>query len=187
VIDDARNPDSPICGGWKVGQNRRVLDRDLLLVVIAIRNPSLNLGAIECSGDEPLVEGVLVMIALVANGMEPGDEAGGGRRDPSLELRVAYGRREVRSHLGAERTLLKVGAFPAGTCNLLHEISSVRAIVYISRGEAYIGISSHERVFAYDSRRRINSLGIRIRSANRRNASSLTCHQVMSISNHRKP
>lgn len=102
-------------GRWQVGENRRVLYGDLLLVVIAICDPSLNLGAIERSGDKPLMEGMPVMIALVADGAEPGDEARAGGRDLRLELRFADRRRQVCSHFSAERTLLKVGAVPART------------------------------------------------------------------------
>jgi hypothetical protein len=107
-------------GRGKIGENRRVLYRDLLLVIVTVRYPSLDLGTIERSGDEPSMKGVLIMIALVADGAKPGDEARAGGRDLRLELRVPSRRRQIGSHLSAERTLLKIGTFPA--C-FLHAIS----------------------------------------------------------------
>jgi hypothetical protein len=44
------------------------------LVVVAIRDPSLQLGAIERSRDKPLMKRVLVVVALLANGVQPCDE-----------------------------------------------------------------------------------------------------------------
>src|SRR5579871_4932039 len=79
----------------------------------------------------------------------------------SLGLRYAHGARDVRGNLGAERELLEIGSFVTGA--LFH------------------------RPFPYARRRRITSLGIRIRSASRRKASTLTCHHVMSISNQLRP
>src|SRR5579864_8153003 len=79
----------------------------------------------------------------------------------SLGLGHAHGRRNVCGHLGAERVLLKVRTFVAGA--LFH------------------------RPFPYASRRRITSLGSRIRSASHKKASTLTCHHVMSTSNQLRP
>jgi hypothetical protein len=52
----------------------------LFLVVVAIRHPSLHRGAVECSGDEPPMKRVLVVVTLIADGMKPRDEIGIGRR-----------------------------------------------------------------------------------------------------------
>jgi hypothetical protein len=59
------------------------------------------------------MKGVLVVIALLADGVEPRNEAGAVRCDRGLELRRANRRREVRGYLGAERALVKVGSLPA--------------------------------------------------------------------------
>jgi hypothetical protein len=58
----------------QVGENRRILHRYLLLVVVAIADPSLHRGAIERSRDEPLMEGMSVVITLVADRAQPRDE-----------------------------------------------------------------------------------------------------------------
>jgi hypothetical protein len=50
------------------------------LVVIAIRHPSLHRGAVECSGDELPMKRVLVVVTLLAYGIQPCDEIGIGRR-----------------------------------------------------------------------------------------------------------
>ncbi len=76
VIDDARHPLPPIFGRRQIREDRGVLYRDLFLVVIAILDPGLHLGAVERSGDEPLVERVLVVIALSAYGAQARDEVG---------------------------------------------------------------------------------------------------------------
>jgi hypothetical protein len=50
------------------------------LVVIAIRYPSLHRGAVERSGDKPLMKRVLVVVTRLADGIKPRDEVGIGRR-----------------------------------------------------------------------------------------------------------
>jgi hypothetical protein len=55
----------------QIGEDRRVLYRDLLLVVIAICDPRLDLRSIERAGDEPLMERVFVVVARPSDGMEP--------------------------------------------------------------------------------------------------------------------
>jgi len=55
----------------QVSEDGRVLYRDLLLVVIAVRYPGLDLRAIERAGDESLMERVLVVVARRADGAEP--------------------------------------------------------------------------------------------------------------------
>ena len=61
------------CRG-QVCENRRVLYGNLLLVVIAIGNPSLDRGAVERPGDEPPMKRVLVVVTLIADGIKPRDE-----------------------------------------------------------------------------------------------------------------
>jgi hypothetical protein len=51
----------------------------LLLVVIAIRYPRLDRSAVERSSDEPPVKRVLVVVTLLADGIQPRDEVGIGR------------------------------------------------------------------------------------------------------------
>jgi len=58
----------------QVGEDRRVLYRDLLLVVVAVRDPRLYLRAIERAGDELLMEWVLIVVARLTDGVEPVDE-----------------------------------------------------------------------------------------------------------------
>jgi hypothetical protein len=50
------------------------------LVVIAICYPSLHGGAVKRTCDKPPMKRVLVVIALLADGIKPRDEAGIGRR-----------------------------------------------------------------------------------------------------------
>jgi hypothetical protein len=50
------------------------------LVVVAIRYPSLYCGAVERSSDKPPMKRMLVVVTLLADGIEPRDEAGIGRR-----------------------------------------------------------------------------------------------------------
>jgi hypothetical protein len=57
---------------------------------------------------------MLVMIALLADGIEPGEKAGAGLLYLVLELRIRNRRGEICRHLGAERMLLKIGALPVG-------------------------------------------------------------------------
>jgi hypothetical protein len=51
------------------------------LVVVAVCDPGANRVAVQRSGDEPLVEGMLVVIARLADGMKPLGEVGAGRCD----------------------------------------------------------------------------------------------------------
>jgi hypothetical protein len=75
VIVDARNPFASIRRGWKVREDERVLDRDLFLVVVAVRDPRADLVGGEFARDEPLMEGMLVVVPFRADGMQPIDEA----------------------------------------------------------------------------------------------------------------
>ncbi len=58
------------------------------------------------------MERVLIVVTLRADGNEPGDELRAGRAYRWLEFRFALLRAEISRYLGAERMLLKVGAFP---------------------------------------------------------------------------
>ena len=64
----------------RFAENRRVLHGNLLLVVVAIRDPSLHRGAVERTSDKPPMKRVLVVVTLLADGIKPRDEAGIGRR-----------------------------------------------------------------------------------------------------------
>ncbi len=68
MIDDARDPDAAVRRDGKIGEDRRVFDGDLLLIIVAIRNPRLHLSAVERARNQPLMERMLVVIALLANG-----------------------------------------------------------------------------------------------------------------------
>jgi tRNA G18 (ribose-2'-O)-methylase SpoU len=67
--------------GRKVREDCRVFYRDLLLIVVAIRDPGPHLGTIERTCYEALMEGVLIVIARLADGMKPFDEVVRCRRD----------------------------------------------------------------------------------------------------------
>jgi hypothetical protein len=66
VIDDSRNPRPAVRGGRQVGEDRRVLYRDLLLVVVTVRDPGLHLSTTKPTGYKAPVEGVLIVVALRA-------------------------------------------------------------------------------------------------------------------------
>jgi hypothetical protein len=57
---------------------------------------------------------MLVMIALLADGIEPREKAGADLLYLMLEFRIGNRRGEICRHLGAERMLLKIGALPVG-------------------------------------------------------------------------
>jgi hypothetical protein len=80
----------------QIGEDRRVFYRDLLLVVITIRDPGLNLAAVERSGDEPLMKRVFVMITRLADGMEPVDEVECRRRDVTARVSACESERSGR-------------------------------------------------------------------------------------------
>jgi hypothetical protein len=65
-------------GRGQIRKDRGILHRDLCLIVVAVRDPSTHLRAVKYARDEPLMERVLVVIALIADGMQPLDEAGAG-------------------------------------------------------------------------------------------------------------
>ena len=63
VVDDALDPLAPDLDLGAVRQDRRVLQRDALLVVEAVRDPALQLLARELPGVHAPVEGVQVVVA----------------------------------------------------------------------------------------------------------------------------
>jgi hypothetical protein len=79
MVVNSRDPGATIRRGWKVRENRGVFDRNLLLIIITIRDPGLYLSAIKGPRDQPLMEGMLVVIALLADGIQPGEKARAGR------------------------------------------------------------------------------------------------------------
>jgi hypothetical protein len=95
------------------------------------------LGALQRPGNEPFVEGMLVVVPFAADGVKPGHQAGAFGYDMRLELRIANRRREVGRNLGTERMLLKIGAF-VSCAGLLHAASL----------EFSADSIHHERVFA---------------------------------------
>src|ERR1700731_4896939 len=74
VIDDALAPGDAKRGVFAAGQNRRVLDGNMRLVIVAIQSPSLQLPASELAFVHEQVKWMLVVIALFANGMESRDK-----------------------------------------------------------------------------------------------------------------
>lgn len=87
MIDDPCDPNPAVRRGREISKDRSVLYGDLLLIVVAVCNPGLNGRAIECACDQPLVEGMLVVIALPADGVQPCDEIAG--RDGTPEVRLS--------------------------------------------------------------------------------------------------
>jgi hypothetical protein len=75
----------------QIRQNRRVFDRNLLLVIIPICNPCLDLRAVERAGDEPLMEGMLVVVPLLADRIETRDQAGAVRYEAVNECCLRSG------------------------------------------------------------------------------------------------
>ena len=78
VIGQTRYPGASMGGRGQIRKDRGVLHRDLLLVVVTIGDPGAHLRSVEHAGNEPLVKWVLVVIALIADGVQPFDEAGAG-------------------------------------------------------------------------------------------------------------
>jgi hypothetical protein len=79
-----------MCRRGQIRQNRSILYGDLRLVIIAIRDPCLHGGVVERAGDEPLVEGMPIVVAIPADRAKPRDEAGFVRYNLRLKLRTAY-------------------------------------------------------------------------------------------------
>ncbi len=78
VIEDALAPGEAEGGIFGARENRGVFDGDAALVVVAIERPGLELAAGELAFVHQEMEGVLVVIALFADGVEAGDESGFG-------------------------------------------------------------------------------------------------------------
>src|SRR6185312_13860875 len=93
VVEDPRDPLAADRHLGAVGEDRRVLDRDRALVVVAVRHPALKLLTGELAGVHPHVEGVLVVIALALLAQR-GDELLLGPRDRVL---LQAGRRRRHS------------------------------------------------------------------------------------------
>ena len=79
VVDDALDPLAPDLDLGAVGQDRRVLQRDALLVVEAVGDPALQLLARELAGVHPLMEGMQVVVAR-SLGAQAGDEVARSQR-----------------------------------------------------------------------------------------------------------
>ena len=73
MVDDALDPLAPDLDLVAVGHDRRVLERDALLVVEAVRDPALELLARQLAGVHAPVERVLVVIARALRA-QAGDE-----------------------------------------------------------------------------------------------------------------
>jgi hypothetical protein len=73
VVDDALDPFAPDLDLGAVRQDRRVLERDRLLVVEAVGDPALQLLAREVAGVHAPVKGVEVVVAR-SQGAQAGDE-----------------------------------------------------------------------------------------------------------------
>lgn len=86
MIDDPSDPNAAVRRGREIGEDRSVLYGDLLLIVVAVCNPGLDRGAIERACDQPLVEGMLIVIALPADGVQPCDEIAGRDETPEVKL-----------------------------------------------------------------------------------------------------
>jgi hypothetical protein len=80
VVHDSAYPNAAMRRRRKVGENGGVLDRDLLLVVVAIRDPGLHLRARKRPGEEALMEWVLIVISFRTDCMQPVDETTLSRR-----------------------------------------------------------------------------------------------------------
>ena len=78
VIEDAFAPGE--AEGWifAASEDGRVLDGNVFLVVVAIEGPGLELAASEFAFVHQQMEGMLMMIALGANGVKAGNEVGFG-------------------------------------------------------------------------------------------------------------
>src|SRR5215472_896341 len=74
VIDQAFAPRGAERGVIGAGEQGGVLARDVRLIVVAVEGPSLELAAAERAFVHQLMKRVLVVIALLADGVEAGDE-----------------------------------------------------------------------------------------------------------------
>jgi hypothetical protein len=86
VIDDSGDPNAAVRGRGKVRKDRGVFDRDLFLVVVAIRDPGLYLRARKRPGNEALVERMLIVVSFRADRVQPLEEARFSRRSQGEAL-----------------------------------------------------------------------------------------------------
>jgi hypothetical protein len=84
---------------------------------------------------------MFVMIALLADGIEPREKAGAGLLYLVLEFRIRNRRGEVCRHLGPERMLLKIGALPVGAIFHYH-------VLLLRRDKCHVIIASPCRMRA---------------------------------------
>jgi hypothetical protein len=70
------------------------------LVVVTVGDPCLNLGAIKRTSNKLLMEGMLVVVTLLAHGVEPRNEAGAYRCDRDLGFWNADRSRQIGGHFG---------------------------------------------------------------------------------------
>ncbi len=74
VIDDALAPGETERRIFAAGEDSGVFDGNVFLIVVAIQRPGLELAASELAFVHQQVEGVLMVIALGADGVKAGDE-----------------------------------------------------------------------------------------------------------------
>src|SRR3989442_1610901 len=74
VVDDPLNPLLPDLVLGAVGEDQRILDRNVDLVVEPVRHPKLERLARQLAAVHPLVEGMEVVIAALEHGPQPGGE-----------------------------------------------------------------------------------------------------------------
>src|SRR3989441_9302538 len=74
VVDDPLNPLLPHLALRAVGEDQRILDRNVDLVVEPVRHPKLERLARQLAAVHPLVEGMEVVIAALEHGPQPGGE-----------------------------------------------------------------------------------------------------------------
>src|SRR6185437_13426988 len=81
VVDDPPDPAAADLEVVAVGQDRRILAGDVLLVVEAVGYPALDLPAAQPTGVHPDVERVLVVVAPRVGPQRLDEAVGCGRRD----------------------------------------------------------------------------------------------------------
>src|ERR1700721_1487887 len=74
VVEDALPPGHAKRGILAARQNRRVLDGNVRLIIVAVERPGLQLPAVERALVHQKMKWMLVVIALLADGVESGDK-----------------------------------------------------------------------------------------------------------------
>src|SRR6266702_1788857 len=77
MVDDPLNPLLPHLAFGAVGEDQRVLDRNVDLVVEPVRHPALELLARQLAPVHPLVEGMEVMVAADQHVAQPARQLAG--------------------------------------------------------------------------------------------------------------